>query len=337
MSDQFDPTQPDAESQPDAGHDEISGIGGVPVDGEIGSLPPVDGDSYVYYDESSDKPRKSKQAPKPPRRRSRGSGLPCMIIVGCLLVPCLCCMVCCVAITIAGGAAAYVYSNEVTESGSETVGLETDEVITLSVNNPSGKVRIKPGNDRQVVVEYTKYAYGVTDSHAQGNLDNIAVEVKRVGQDQVTVEVKKDGSFLDLGEVRLTISVPPEVNLVLESDAAALEVYDVTVHSLVMRADAGSITFDGEIAPDATAGDRFSIETDTGEIQVRLPRDVYVELDVHADIGEVTVSNQFSSVDGSERRDFTSESWTGTLGQGDGNAPRLSVKTNTGEIIVQPR
>ena len=338
-------------------------IGGVPVDSEIGGLPPVDKatpppvnetpDSGSYDYAASDSPvepriprqRKSKtkfrsitsQYKSAKRSRFWAS---CMVL-GVVLFCCSCWLLCCGIVAALGGAAAVMATNEVSEDGAVQLPIEsTDDngAITLSVDNPAGRVRIRPGDTDEVKVEYTKKAFGFTTDMSRTGLDDISVTLDNAGNaDQFVLTVEKgDGPLRFMDHVNLTVYVPPDVHLAIDTNTGEIDVGNVNVHSMHLNANTGAVTFEGTLESDA--GARFYLETNTGAVIVKLPYDVDVRVDASAHTGSVEVASTFNRVSvESEDMDGPSQSWLGTLGEGSGDAPKLTLRSNTGAIVVESR
>jgi hypothetical protein len=273
-------------------------------------------------------------APAPERHRR----WPLFAIAGCLLLPCLCCvlLICLLAAT-GVGVAAVLSNSEVTQSATKTLDLPTGTTPKLTVSNPVGAVTIRGGSGDHVVVQYTKKAYGVTKSRATAELDNIQVDIQQPADDQVTITVntdrKKKTFFAFANHVDMTVTVPEKVYLAITNNVGSIDVQNVDAVALDLTNNTGSITFDGGLSPDASS--TYSMSSNTGSIHVTLPRDVYVEIDATANVGSVTVSGDFakqSNVEDSHRA--VGETWLGTLGTGSGQAPVLQLHTNTGSITV---
>jgi len=272
-------------------------------------------------------------APVPARRRR----WPYYLIAGCFLVPCLCCMlVICLLAATGVGFAAVLSNSEVTQSHTETVTLTSNAVPTLTVSNPVGAVTIRPGNDNEVVVQYTKKAYGLTKGRATAELDNIQVDVQQPADDQVEITVNTDRQkktlFTFANRVNMTVTVPAKVYLAITNNVGSIDIQNIDATGLEIKNNTGSITFDGSLSPDASSS--YSMTANTGSIRVTLPRDVYVEIDATADVGSINVSGDFAQSNVESNRRTVGETWHGTLGTGSGQAPVLRLRTNTGEINV---
>ncbi len=292
-------------------------------DDEIGGAPMPDSGSGVYV---------------PVRGRS-GCRWPVVLALGCLGA----CMACCVlplcALAITGAGFAAILSNsEATQSGTQTVALEPDAIITLAVDSTVGAITIEPGSGDAVEVAYTKKAYGLTKGQAQNELDNIKLDVTQPSSDHVEVTVKndrtKDSFWSFANKVDMTIAVPASLNVEVKSDVGSITIQNVQARSLDISTSTGSINFDGSLQPGASS--QYKIETNTGAITVTLPHDSYVRMDAKSDVGSVSVSDGFDSLsDVKSERQTVGASWTGTLGTGTEVLPVLTLHTDTGSISVQ--
>ncbi len=130
----------------------------------------------------------------------------------------------------------------------------------------------------------------------------------------ITISVNSDrreNNFWFLAnQVDLTITVPENVELVLQNNTGAINISEVKARALDIQSNTGSITFDGEIGPDPSQ--TFSIQTNTGTITVSLPAKTSAKLDARSDTGSVTVSSSFDQItDVSENHSGVGAWWTG--------------------------
>jgi hypothetical protein len=263
---------------------------------------------------------------------------PFVAIAGCLLAPCLCCLllICLLAATGVGFAAVFTNS-EVAQSHTETFNLPAGTNPTLTVDNPVGAVTVRRGNDNEVVVTYTKKAHGLTKSRATAELDNIRVDTQQPADDQIAITVTTDRTkktlFAFANRVDMTITVPEKVYLAITNNVGSTDVQGVDALGLDLKNNTGSITFSGSLSPDASTP--YSMTSNTGSIQVTLPGNVYVEIDATVNVGSINVSSDFAKRSNVEdTRHAVGQTWHGTLGTGSGQAPVLQLRTNTGSIDV---
>jgi len=289
-----------------------------------------DNDLEEILVETPDKPKRGQRA------TPRSSRAPIFIVLGCLLLLCLCCLLplCLLGmggLTI-GSAAAVVMNNEATESGSEQVAVNADEPIVLTVENSVGQITIQPGSSEEVVVEYTKRAYGWTKDDANAQLKTMDVKVDQINDRSVRVNVEYSKNDFDFGlnAVDLTITVPRDVALIVDNNTGDIQVEGVRARSLKLESNTGEITFDGDLA---ASGD-FSIRSNTGEITVRLPQDAYVQVSATTDVGEVNVSG-FDVSNDESRRDGPGVTFSGTLGSGPETPPTLNLHLSVGSISIR--
>lgn len=311
--------------------------------------PAYEGGDYNFerYDEdipTGDAGRKKKKfgdpiEPSEPRRRGRR--WPVLFMGGCLGLLCLCCIVpICVTAVAAGGIAAIASNTEATTTVTETIEVDPETPVSLTVDNEVGAVTIEQGLSDEVEIEYTKRAYGWNNERAENELDNIEVliEEPEANAVQISVDTERDRDTVwsNASNVELTIQVPESVHLTITNRVGGINIRGVRAESLDLNADVGGIVFEGELAnnPDAT----FRAETATGGTEFRLPADVYVTIDAEVDVGDVNVDDTFDSIDITEdERNVTDARWLGTLGSGEGDAPTLTLRANTGGVSVQVR
>ncbi len=134
----------------------------------------------------------------------------------------------------------------------------------------------------------------------------------------------------------MTITIPEEAAISVNSATGSITVADVSVHALDLHTNTGSITFDGSLAPGITS--QMELQTNTGSISVVLPADTTVSLSAETNTGSVDVSDSFDRMtDVSESQDGAGGAWTGTLGDSTADSPMLRLFTNTGSIDVVAR
>lgn len=283
-----------------------------------------------------------------PPSRSSGCNFPVMLLGGCLMLCLLCCCLplCASAIAI-GGLAAAISDSEATDSGFKSIQVPENTAITLNVDNPVGSITIQHGAADHVEVEYTKRTYHLNHEMAVNRLDNIDVQVTQPGGGDtvdVTVDMERSrDSFWDIfsfaDNVSLTITVPDSVTvyLTIDSSVGTIEVHDITVESLDIQTDTGAVQFDAVLGGSLDA--TYRITTSTGGIAVELPRNIYYHIDAVTDVGGVDMNvDDFDRVrEDKNDQDGISQTWVGTLGSGDEDAPTLTLRSDTGGIIIEGR
>lgn len=287
-----------------------------------------------------DLPRKRKHEERAPH----GNGCSrCSIwlLIGCTTLCCLCCILpFCLFVTVAGGVATIASNSEATVTDTQTLDVDPDRPVTLTVDNPVGSVVIAPGASGVVEVETKRRAFGWNQDRAQRELENIAVAVTQQETNDIRVEVttNRDENTIwsNANNVEMTIRVPESVSLTIKNNLGSITVRNVPVDALDLHTTLGSIVFEGTLSADSASA--YQIETSTGSIIVRLPANVYAAIDARADVGSVNVADGFTLMTGvTERSDPGENSWIGTLGSGEGDPPTLTLRSSTGAILVETR
>lgn len=270
-----------------------------------------------------------------------GCSFPVIMMGGCMLVFMVCCCLpLCAAGIVFGGIAAIVSDSEATITDMRTIAVPEGETITLTIDNPVGAITIERGHNAEVEVEYTKRAYDWSHERARQELDKIDILITQPGGDNtvdVTVETDRQrNDFLAFANsVSLTIRVPESVHLTIISKVGAININDIIAESLDVQANTGAVEFN------ATLGQRldgpYRIETNTGAITVKLPRDVYVQIDARAEVGDVDVrARDFDIVKDAVKTDeVVGGAWEGTFGEGAEDPPVLTLRSNTGAVMVE--
>lgn len=184
-------------------------------------------------------------------------------------------------------------------------------VPTLVINGAAGRIHVNSGGDGQITVHVTKRVQALTRGQAQNTLDAINVTMTQSGD---TVNIQQDSS-LDNGwfafgifrrtQVDITVTAPAHTNLSIIENAGALDVTGLTgklstqlnagsatlsnmtlAKGSALHVNAGSLTMDGALQPDAT----LLVEVNAGSANLTLPRDTSAHLDATASAGSVNVT-----------------------------------------------
>ncbi len=314
--------------EPDAAQPDDAIITGTPD-------PDYATDESLYI--QADPKKKKRSAPPAPRRR--GTRWPLLFAGGCLGLCALCCVVpFCLFAATAGGVATIASNSAVTSSTTETLAVDPDAPVHLTVNNPVGAVNITRGLSDEVVITYTRRAYGWNNSRAENQLDHIevAVDQPETNTIQVAADSSRDGDTLwsRASNVELSIRVPPNVRLTINSSVGAINIKGVHAEALDLTTSVGGIVFEGTLSDDPAA--TFRADTTTGGSVFRLPADVYVAIDAETSVGGVDIDSGFDRIAiTEEQRNVTEERWRGSLGSGDADPPMLTLRSSTGGIVVE--
>jgi DUF4097 and DUF4098 domain-containing protein YvlB len=276
----------------------------------------------------------------PRRQRSRSSLWPLYIAGGCMALCCLCCFLpLCLLAATGAGMAAVLSNSETTRVATQTLTVNPDTPVTLNVDGTSGSITVqRGGKDDEVTVNSTKRAYGLTKSAAEKELDNITLDVKQPNDgNEITISVNTDhrqNSFWFLAnQVDLIITVPENVELLLQNNTGSIDISGVKARSLDIQTNTGSVTFDGEIVSNPTQ--TFNIQTNTGSITVSLPANTSVQVDARADVGSVSVDRGFNAItDVSEDHSGVGATWRGTINDHSEDMPTLRLHSNTGSVTL---
>jgi hypothetical protein len=211
------------------------------------------------------------------------------------------------------------------------------ESPALMLTNNAGSVNVNRGSANRIIVQAKKYAsFG-------GNINNVQINYSHNGN-TVNVTANSSGTvnFFNATSVDFTITVPPAVDLQINTNAGSINVNGVsgkmslvsnagsigaTQASLTgdstFRTNAGSINFTGTIGTTGT----YDFETNAGSIDMRLPGTDSFHLNATTDVGSINSSFPVT----------VNHSTTGATVNGDvGTAPQatLTLKTNAGSITL---
>jgi len=207
---------------------------------------------------------------------------------------------------------------------------ETGEAPYLDVVNFAGGITVRAGEGNTMRIVATKWA---TRSSA---LDRISVTMTEE-QNQITVRTKTANN-LGNAYVELEIIAPPGTVLKLRTGAGTIELRGIT-GSTDAHTGAGAIAVAGAAGPvrlgtgagsiqyQGTPAGYCSFETGAGEIQIRLPANPDVRLELGVGLGNIDVGYD---VDGSS----SARTVTGVIG--DGSQATVYANTGLGTISVKP-
>lgn len=256
-----------------------------------------------------------------------------IIIWGCAAVTALGVVMCCLFPLgiLAGGAAlaGIAESNEVTDTSTEVLAVES-ETVNLEVTNEVGGITIR-GDDEadEIEVEIIKRANGLSEQRARDLLDEIEVNVSRDGDQYIiTVDQPDGGAFMENHSVDLRITVPDRLNMDVTGNVGTISVEDVEIiNALTLSNDVGAIEFEGQIGPDGT----HSITNDVGAIEIELTGESGFSLDAKADVGgidnQLDLENREQPVS-----DGPGQTLAGQYGEGDAS---LTITSNVGGITLK--
>jgi DUF4097 and DUF4098 domain-containing protein YvlB len=224
-------------------------------------------------------------------------------------------------------------------------------VPELEVDNVAGSVTVRDGREGQIYVVATKR------SGSRGDLARIDVQVSQAG-DKVIVKTRHL-SGLRSGSVQIQISVPPDTLTDLQTNAGEITV-DGLRAAVKAHTAAGSVTLTDVVADVSASSNAGSIEatdvsgevrlttnagsikyegdpqgdcefrTNAGSIELRLPEDLDMELDLSSNVGSVKVDYELGGRVSVSRRQVK-----GIVGSGaDG---KITAHTSAGGIELVRR
>lgn len=143
--------------------------------------------------------------------------------------------------------------------------------------------------------------------------------------DEVTIEYTKKAYGSSKENARRTLD-KIEVQITQDGNTINVET-DVASSSLFAIGSKVDLTI---TVPAGTSAD---ITNEVGNIEIRLPENVFAEFDAQVDVGEID-SVGFDDIK-IERWQFVGAEWQGTLGSGDGEPPLYTLRVNTGSITIE--
>ncbi len=243
-------------------------------------------------------------------------------------------------------------NSEASSSGSERLALNSSETVMLEVDSNVGTIQIQPGAADEVLIDYTKTAYGQTDQRAQDELAEMTVLIDQQ-PDRVVVNTVQRANLRHprTNKVDLTITVPPQIALNIINQVGDVTIKGLTIPSaLTVKNDVGNITLDGvtvqagmlvicDVGDVRFSGDlgdlgMYTLSADVGSIAVTLPADTSAMLDVAAQVGSISVDNAFTLSGQTGETQDVHATLKGTLGDG---VVQVNVRTNVGNVSINPR
>jgi DUF4097 and DUF4098 domain-containing protein YvlB len=256
-----------------------------------------------------------------------------IVVIVILLALLLCCCVLVVGAVVTGLFAAIPFT---TDGGVSRVSETTEQVLTvgeepaLEVENFAGDILVRPGESGQIAVMVTKRAMG------EAGLDRIDVEVSETDEG-VRVVARRPGPVTSVASVEVTVTVPPETELELDTGAGNVRVNDIE-GEISAHTGAGNIRVQRASAPvrlDTGAGEihyegdprgENTFSTGAGNITLRLPADADVEVELDSGIGNVSIGD--FDVEG----DVSGSEVDGTIGTGEDAT--IDAHTGAGNITL---
>lgn len=206
-----------------------------------------------------------------------------------------------------------------------------DDTPTLDVTNFAGSITVQAGEGNTV------HVVAVKRIRDRSGMDSIAINLSQRGGD-VVVRTRKSGLTTN-ASVDLDITAPAGSRLLLDTGAGAIDVRGITgpidVNSgagqVDLRGGRGPVTVDlgaGQITYDGPLSGKNRFQTGAGEIRLRLPADLNMEVDLSTGIGAVGVD---FFVDGLVRV----RNVQGVIG--DGSQGSISAHTGAGGVYLEQR
>lgn len=206
---------------------------------------------------------------------------------------------------------------------------EVGEAPELEVQNFAGDVVVQPGEDGTIGVEITKRVTNPAD------LDRIEVEVSQQG-DAILIKARNPRR-LNNTATRIEVTVPVLTRLKLHTGAGGIDVRGIQ-NSIDANTGAGTVdvrqasgrarlnTGAGSILYEGTPLGDCAFRTGAGSIELRVPGDLDMQINLHTGLGSVDVDHD---VQGRVR----AGSARGTVGSGD----KGSIEAFTGAGSIEMR
>jgi hypothetical protein len=241
-------------------------------------------------------------------------------------------------------------SHSASTTHTETITLTGDGVPTLQIIGAAGSVMIRAGEPAdQLVVEYTKTAYGESDKDAREELDDVTIHLDQDGS-RVSIDTRqpKTKSVQRANTVNLVLTVPPTISLDVFVATGAVTIEgvrapdqfkvvnmsgSVTIQGvdasdgMSIEAKAGNLSFAGAVG----AAGEYTLTAAIGDLTVTLPPDTSARLDAQVMLGTITVSG-LEVADRVNEQPGAGATLRGVLGQG---GPTLTLRNQMGNITLK--
>lgn len=241
-------------------------------------------------------------------------------------------------------------NKEASESGSQTIPLTAGQPVSLEVTSGVGDITIRAGpSGDQILVQYTKIAYGKTDAEARKELAAMTLSIEPSGNDVRINSVQTANIHHPrTNQVKLDLTVPAELSLKVTQSVGSIRIDGVRVpvplevtnsvgdlalndvqalNGMTLHGDTGNITFNGVLGSRGL----YTVTVATGNITVSLPKDSSAGIDAAVTTGEITLTGLALS-SRSEQKSVVGMKVSGVLGSG---GPMLRLSAAVGNIQIK--
>jgi hypothetical protein len=243
-------------------------------------------------------------------------------------------------------------NKEASESGSQTIPVTGGQPISLEVTSGVGDVTIRAGQSGdQILIQYTKIAYGKTDAEARSELAAMTLSIEQSGHGAVINSVQTANTHHPrMNQVNLDITVPAEISLKVTQRVGSVQIDGVRVpdplavtnsvgdlalndvqalDGMTLHVDTGNITFSGVLSDQGS----YALTVSTGSITIRLPKDSSAGVDAAVTTGEISLTGLTLSGQ-SQQKSVVGMKLSGVLGSG---GPTLHLSAAVGNIQIKAR
>jgi len=214
---------------------------------------------------------------------------------------------------------------------------------TLTAETRVGSITVTGADVTECSVTATITAKAPTQEEAEKLAQKVKIKLEREGND-LTLEVEKPEKKRRRSiEITFDITIPPQVNLHLESDVGDIEVTNIS-GAIYATTDVGEITcteVEGDVELEVDVGDvtveyrdgaesifSASLETEVGQIRFVGPANLSAKVDASTDVGSIETKLPLTVTGKIEK------SVHGTIGKGEAKAT-VRLRTNVGSIEIE--
>lgn len=270
------------------------------------------------------------------------------IIVAVVAVAVVLCLCLCAAV-----AAGYAFFTGQGGRVSDVVSsqINVDPGAPLRVVNPVGDVVVETGAEGVVTVRARREVRGFLDIGGRDPLDNIQVQATTRGGRAIVEVTIPQPLRQRSAKVDLALTVPPGTDLDVDSDVGQVRISG-TRGNVRVRGDVGDVVLQDVAVPGScdvqnnVGAIRFQgrlpegqgevlLRTSVGEVEVAVPEDSAFALDAETGVGDVRSGFQLADRQAGKGNGVTGR-WLRGYANTQGNAVRLVLRTETGDIDVTP-
>lgn len=221
----------------------------------------------------------------------------------------------------------------------ETLEVDADEPLTLTVKNAAGNVTVTGGDVDEVQVHVVKTAYDSTQARADEEVKTIKYTIDQNGNDiTLKYELPKSMNFSNnINTVDFIVTVPIETAVTVDTGFGEVSVTG-TKGDADLKNDFGDVTaqnLEGALSVETNSGTVEAVSIDAGSKDIELNSDfgnIILEQASAANITFDSNSGKVTLQDVNVTGDFYSKSDFGDTKFENGSASSITIESNSGKV-----